>query len=137
MSVWRWLLLLPCAAAATPGPPAPLLVAGNLDLATFPNSLRPHVATAARTFAAYGFSDVLPSRVDPDAAEVLNPTHSWVFKVTVRGGDADTVRLCVLDEALNGSTYLTQFPMTVRRGPDGLFRAVASEDDAGCSRVLR
>ena len=137
MLTWRWLLLVCSVAAAARAAPAPLEVAGNLDLASFPNSLRLHVAKPPITFAAYGFTELLPDRYDPATAEVEDPSHTWLFRVTVLDGDGQEALICVQDRALNGRIYLTQFPMVVRRGDNGLYRAVASDDDARCGRVLR
>ncbi len=101
----------------------PSQVAKDLDIMSFPNSVRPQSKPGARTFAQYGFTQVVPTEGEAGSVDVYPPDHAWLFRITVLGSEGDNVTVCVLDEALNGGTYLTQVPLELQRRGDGLLHA--------------
>ena len=108
-----------CGSAA----PTPSQVAKDLDVMSFPNSLRPQSRPGARTFAQHGFTQVVPTEGEAGSVDVHPPDHAWLFRITVLGSEGDDVTVCILDEALNGGAYLTQAPLELRRRGDGLLHA--------------
>lgn len=101
----------------------PLIIAGRLDVTSFPNSLGPRRKEGLRTFADYGFTKVTR---DGNAA-VLEPADgSWTFRVTLIGSDDKVLKLCILDRALDGASYFSVKPIEVAQGKDGLFRATGN-----------
>ena len=108
-----------CGSAA----PTPSQVAKDLDVMSFPNSLRPQSRPGARTFAQHGFTQVVPTEGEAGSVAVYPPDHAWLFRITVLGSKGDGVTVCILDGALNGGTYLTQAPLELQRRGDGLLHA--------------
>ena len=95
--------------------------AARLDVASFPNSLRPRQRPDLKTLAQNGFTVVIPVK---GGVEVYEPDRSWLFGVRVLDSDADGGGvLCILDQARNGGTYVAQDAVEVRRGSDGLLHA--------------
>ena len=105
----------------------PSQVAKDLDVMSFPNSIRPQSRPGARTFAQYGFTQVIPTEGEAGSVDVYPPDHTWLFKIRVLGSEGGNVIICLLDEALNGGTYLTQTPLELRRRGDGLLHATDQE----------
>ncbi len=127
--------LTPACWSAEPMPPE---VAKDLDVISFPNSIRPQSIPGARTFAQYGFTQVAPTEGEAGSVDVYPPDHAWLFKITVLGSEGDNVTVCVLDEALNGGTYLTQTPLELQRRGDGLLHATDRDvNDPRCSQSER
>jgi len=119
-------------------PLTPSEVAKNLDVMSFPNSIRPQSRPGARTFAQYGFTQVIPTEGEAGSVDVYPPDHAWLFRITVLGSEGDDVTVCVLDETLNGGTYLTQMPLELQRRGDGLRHATDRDvNDSRCSQSER
>ncbi len=116
----------------------PSEVAKDLDIMSFSNSIRPQSRPGARTFAQYGFTQVVPTEGEAGSVDVYPPDHAWLFRITVLGSEGDDVTVCVLDEALNGGTYLTQMPLELQRRGDGLLHATDRDvNDPRCSQSER
>jgi len=123
-----------CGSAA----PTPSQVAKHLDVMSFPNSIRPQSRPGARTFAQYGFTQVVPTEGEAGSVDVYPPDHAWLFRITVLGNKGDDVTVCVLDEALNGGTYLTRTPLELQRRGDGLLHATGRVvSDPRCGQYER
>lgn len=117
---------------------APSEVAKDLDIMSFPNSIRPQSRPGAGAFAQYGFTQVVPTEGEAGSVDVYPPDHAWLFRITVLGSEGDDVTVCVLDEALNGGTYLTQMPLELQRRGDGLLHATDRDvNDPRCSQSER
>jgi len=121
---------LAVALLATGLPPAcwsaelmPREVARTLDITSFPNSIRPGLRPGTKTLAQNGFTEVVPTKDDASSVEVYQPDRSWVFKITVRRSENGKMVVCILDQALNGGTYLSLDPVELKRGGDGLLHA--------------
>jgi hypothetical protein len=66
------------------------------------------------------------------------PDHAWLFRITVLGSEGGNVTVCVLDEALNGGTYLTQTPLELQRHGDGLLHAIDRDvNDPQCEPAAK
>ncbi len=54
------------------------------------------------------------------------------------GSEGGNVTVCVLDEALNGGTYLTQTPLELQRHGDGLLHAIDRDvNDPQCEPAAK
>ena len=113
-------------------------VAKKLDVMSFPNSIHQMSRPGARTFAQYGFTQVVPTEGKAGSVDVYQPDHGWLFQITVLGRKGDDVTVCVLEQALNGGTYLGQTPLALRRGRDGLLHATGQAvSDPHCDDYAR
>ncbi len=113
----------------------PSQVAKNLDVMSFPNSIRPQSRPGARTFAQYGFTQFAPTEGEAGSVDVYPFGHAWLFRTTVLGSEDGNVAVCVPDEALNGGTYLTRVPLELQRRGDGLLHATNRDvNDPRCSQ---
>jgi hypothetical protein len=127
------LFALPSAAAPGLADPQPVAVAGKIDVTSFPNSIEPRGQEGLRTFADYGFSEIV--LVDR-TVELYEPDRSWMFGITVLGASPDRLLLCVLDMALGGPTYHAQAALEFRAGDDGLLVATGGTiDDPACPHI--
>ena len=127
-------LIRPCWSAEL----TPAEVARTLDIASFFNSIRPGLNPGTKTLAQNGFTVVEPVEDNVRSVWVYLPDHSWLFEITVLGQEGDDVTVCVLDQALNGGTYLTQEPLALRRGRDGLLHATGrAVNDPHCDEYER
>ena len=116
----------------------PSQVAKDLDVMSFPNSIRSQSRLGARTFAQYGFTQVVPTEGEVGSVDVYPPGHAWLFRITVLGSEGGNVTVCVLDEALNGGTYLTQTPLELQRRDDDLLHVTNRDvNDPRCSQWER
>ena len=113
-------------------------VAKKLDVMSFPNSIHQMSRPGARTFAQYGFTQVVPTEGKAGSVDVYQPDHRWLFQIMVLGRKGDDVTACVLEQALNGGTYLGQTPLALRRGRDGLLHATGQAvSDPHCDDYAR
>ena len=128
----RFALTVLAAAGAAPAwrQPAVLTaaaVAQALDLTSFPNSIRAGQSAEqrrrAKTLAQWGFTQVDTAAGALRRVAVYRPDRQWLFQITVLRSTGDTAVVCILDQALNGGTYVTQTSVEVRRGADGLLHA--------------
>ncbi len=101
----------------------PSEVAKTLDITSFPNSIRPGLRPGTKTLAQNGFTEVDPTKGDASSVEVYRPSRSWLVKITVRRSGGGKAVVCILDQALNGGTYLSLEPLELQRGRDGLLHA--------------
>ncbi|MBA16270.1 MAG: hypothetical protein CMN73_07925 [Sphingomonas sp.] len=99
-------------------------VAERLDVTSFPNSIGPRREADKHRFADYGFTEIAD---DAGTAELTSADGEWVFRIRVLGASGDTIRICVLDRALNGGSYFTVKPVEISEGDDGLFHATGRE----------
>ena len=76
-----------------------------------------------KTLSQNGFTEAVPTKSDASSVEVYQPDRSWLFKITVRGSKDGKTVVCILDQALNGGTYLSLDPMELKRGGAGLVHA--------------
>ncbi len=103
----------------------PSEVAKTLDITSFPNSIRPGLRPRTKTLAQNGFTEVDPTKGDASSVEVCQPDRSWLFKITARRSEGDKAVVCILDQVLNGGTYLSLEPGELQQGRDGLLRATS------------
>ena len=116
----------------------PSQVIADLDVMSFPNSIRPQSRPGARTFAQYGFTQVVPTEGEAGSVDVYLPDRTWLFRITVLGNKGGDVTICVVDQALNGGTYLTQEPLELQRRGDGLLHATGRVvSDPRCGQYRR
>ncbi|OSZ66446.1 hypothetical protein CAP40_11230 [Sphingomonas sp. IBVSS2] len=109
----------------------PVAVATRLDITSFPNSIGPRRKEGLRTFADYDFTSVVR---DGNAAVLDAADKSWTFRVSILDRSDRTMKLCILDRALNGGSYFSVKPIEVAQGKDGLFRATGnSVADPNCA----
>ncbi len=101
----------------------PVAIATKLDVTSFANSLGPRRKEGLRTFADYGFTQVVR---DGSAAVFEAADKSWTFRVTLLDRSDKAMKLCVLDRALNGGSYFSVKPIEVAPGKDGLYRATGN-----------
>ena len=52
---------------------------------SFPNALHQMARPEARTFAQYGFTQVVPTEGKVGSVDVYEPEHGWLFQITVLG----------------------------------------------------
>lgn len=116
----------------------PSEVARALDITSFRNSTRPGLRPGTKTLAQNGFTVVEPAKGDTRSVEVYLPDHSWLYEITVLRSEGAKAVVCILDQALNGGTYLTQVPLELRRGGDGLLHATGrAVSDPHCDKFAR
>ncbi|MBB4097720.1 hypothetical protein [Sphingomonas kyeonggiensis] len=101
----------------------PVEIATKLDVTSFANSLGPRRKEGLHTFADYGFTQVAR---DGNAAVFELADKSWTFRVTLLDRSDKTMKLCILDRALNGGSYFSVKPIEVAPGKDGLLRATGN-----------
>ncbi|WP_206518557.1 hypothetical protein [Stakelama tenebrarum] len=102
----------------------PAEVAQRLDVTSFPNSITPRREPEKSSFADYGFTQVTR---EGDAVALQPENGRWVFRIRLLGATGDTLRICVLDRALDGGTYFTVAPIEIAEDDDGIFRATGRE----------
>jgi hypothetical protein len=102
--------------------PDAAMVARNLDLTTFPNSIGPRRKPGAKIPADYGFTAV---DADGSLAILSQTDHSWEISVTLISHDGDDVIVCFGDDARNGGSYHAQSPLKLHHELTGLYRALA------------
>lgn len=96
-------------------------IAQMVDVRSFRSSIGPRLEDDLKTFADYGYTDVMA--VDEKVVELYEPDRSWVFVVTVLEVDGDRIVLCIHDQALGGPTYDAQKPLAFAPGAEGLLVA--------------
>jgi hypothetical protein len=98
------------------------MVARNLDLTSFQNSVGPRRRAGKKTPEDYGFI-----RIDQvgSLATMTEKDGSWEITVTLISNDGPDATICFTDTALNGGSYRAQAALTVHRDlRDGLYRAL-------------
>ena len=116
----------------------PSEVARTLDITSFHNSIRPGLKLGTKTLAQNGFTVVEPVEGNARSVEVYLPDRSWLYEITVLRSEGAKAVVCILDQALNGGTYLTQVPLELRRGGDGLLHATGRAiSDPHCNKFAR
>lgn len=102
-----------------------LYVAQHLDVMSFPNAMHPRRREGATLPMDYGFTHFSPIE---HGVAAMEDDGSWYFGVTILADHGKRKRLCILDQAQNGGSYRTAFPIDVQLGDDGLFHAVGTTD---------
>ena len=118
---------------------SPSEVARTLDITSFPNSIRPGLKPGTKTLAQNGFTEMVLVKDDPSSVEVYQPGHSWLFGITVlRSEGAGKALVCILDQALNGGTYLSLEPIELQWDKDGLLYATGRKvSDPRCELTVK
>jgi hypothetical protein len=102
----------------------PEAIAAMVDLRSFPNSTGPRREDHLRTFADYGFTDVL---VVDGRVELYDEDRSWMFGVAVLETGGHRAILCILDKALGGPTYHANDAVAFALGAEALLVATGEE----------
>ena len=103
---------------------APEAFAGMVDLRSFPNSTGPRREEQLRTFADYGFTEII---VVEGTVELYDEDRSWMFGVTVLETSGDRAILCILDRALGTPTYHANDAVAFELGAEALLVATGEE----------
>lgn len=112
---------------------APEAIAQMVDLRSFPNSTGPRREDYLRTFADYGFIEVI---VVDGTVELYDDDRSWMFAVTVLETSEDRAILCILDRALGGPTYHANDAVAFELGAGTLLVATGEEIEfPECRRI--
>ena len=107
---------------------SPIIIAEQIDVTTFPNSIGPRREPQLKTFGDYGFTQ---SDLDGHTARLTDKERSWMFAVSVAEASDERLVLCILDQALNGGSYRTLSAIGFEDGAEGLLVATAEAQDQG------
>jgi len=100
-----------------------LYVAQHLDVLSFPNSIHPRKRPGAKMLVDYGFNHF---KLLKGGVESVEDDGQWFFSVKVVNDDGSRKVLCIVDQAMNGGSYLSQGTVEVRLGADGLFHGTGN-----------
>ena len=81
---------------------------------------------------------MVPTKDDASSIEVYQPDRSWLFKIAARRSENGKTVVCILDQALNGGTYLSLDPVELKRRRDGLLHATGrAVSDPRCEMAAK
>lgn len=100
-----------------------LFVAQHLDVLSFPNSIYPRRRPGAKMLVDYGFAHF---KLIPGGVESVEDDGQWLFSVKIVNDDGNRKVLCIVDQAMDRGSYLSQGTVEVRLGADGLFHGTGS-----------
>jgi hypothetical protein len=125
--------LLLAANPTTPARAAVQEVVEHLDMTSFPNSLGPARGKGKRTLRQFGRQRFA---WNDGTLEVTEADGGWIRTFAPLPSLVGRIRLCFVDQAQNGGTYLTRQAIELVRGAGGLYRAHVVKDRA-CEAYLR